>query len=144
MESSSKTSGEEKRFSDLGKEDDEFLILRQIIRSSSCDLSVFLCLFVARLRRYTSTYDSDTDGEVGGDGREDFCSLPTLLTLLYFFSTLLRMNFATGKTNREDVGARLVKASIKTDDFVHFSMLCANISSNVLRWVISVRTVFTK
>lgn len=104
----------------------------------------FSFLAVACLRSSTSLNDSDTDGEVDGEGSESSDSLPTLSTLLESFSIFARMNFATTHTNRDDVRRRLLKASMNVKHFVHFWMLRSIISFNILRWDIFVRTFSTK
>lgn len=101
----------------------------------------FSCVYPLHICVFTFTDDSDTDGEVGGNQRECSGSLPTLPTFLDSFSIFAQMNFATGCSNRDDVRARLVEAYMNVEDFVHYSMLRTNMSSNVPLSAISARTV---
>lgn len=60
------------------------------------------------------------------------------------FSIIVLMNFAAEGTDGHDVEAQLVKAFVNAKDFVHFSILRWNMSSNVSRWAILVRGFFKK
>lgn len=106
---------------------------------------VRLLMFIRRIfANFLSMGDSNTDGEVGGEGRESSGSLPTRPTLFDFFSIFARMNFAKRLTNHYDVRVRLSKASMNVEEFVHFSMLCSDMSSNLPQWAILVTTVSKK
>lgn len=48
---------------------------------------------------FTFTDDCDTDGEVGGKGRESSCVLPSMSILLDLFPRYAQMCFATGRIN---------------------------------------------
>lgn len=57
---------------------------------------------------------------------------------------MIEINFATGRTNRDDDRALVVKASIRFQDLVRFSKLCLNVSFDVVRWVLFLKTVSKK
>lgn len=76
--------------------------------------------------------------------KRDIGSLSTLSALWDSFSNFAQVNFSIGCTNRDDVSAQFVKASVNVEDLIHFPMLPSNILSNVPRWFISLITVSTK
>lgn len=100
-----------------------------------------LCFPDSRLRKSTSTNDYGTDGKRYVEGGENSGSLSTLSAFFNSFSRFAQMKFVTGRTNRDNVRARLVKASMNVEDFFHFSVLRLNLSSNVPSWTIPVETV---
>lgn len=55
-------------------DDNEIVFLRQLLHLPSCRLSVFLVLSISTLRRFTSLDEFDTEGDVGGEGGEGWCS----------------------------------------------------------------------
>lgn len=60
--------------------------------------------------------------------------------LLKFFTN----DFATGRTNQNDIWTRLVMVSVKIEDLVQISMLGLKMSTNVPPWAISDRTISTE
>lgn len=87
MERTSHAAGDNIKFSDV-LEDDDFLLFYSLFRSSSCGISVFLCLYFACLRTSTSTDDCDTDGESESEENKDSVSYRNISSLLDFFWNL--------------------------------------------------------
>lgn len=54
------------------------------------------------------------------------------------------MNFAIGRTDRNHVGTRVMKASVKVGDWVSFSSFRSKISLKAPSWTNLVKTVLTK
>lgn len=67
--------------------------------------------------------DRDDGDDVSGRGNGEFCVFFSSLMPLECFYGLLWKNFATGRTNRRDVNARLASASMNVDDCLQRSML---------------------
>lgn len=121
INSASNNNGDGRRFSGLLEDDDIMLCLHRLFCLSSRVLPLFLVLSVASLRSFTSIDESDTDGQVGGDGSEGACSFPIFLHVCVSFSILAQINFATMSTKQDGVRARVLKASLHVKDLVHFS-----------------------
>lgn len=115
-------------------DDGEFLNLFLILfrsLASSVKLSVSKCLALAYLWCLSpSDILEDADG-VSEKGYSDSSSFLPCSTSLVSSSTLLRINFATGRTNRDGVIARRANASMNIDDCSHRSLLRSNKSSKL-------------
>lgn len=120
MESNLKFLGKERKFNKLLEVDDEFLLLRGLFCSSSCGLSVLLCLFVKCYRIFTSTDSSEMHGEVGAEVKNSSISFQTRSSILIFYSTYAQLNFSTGTTSQYDVRVRQAEAVITVVNFVLF------------------------
>lgn len=117
---------------------DYSLDLRRAASSLSCAY-----LLVVRMFLIPRLILTRMKKEVVGDGRERSNSLPTLPTLLDFFSIFTRMNFVVGRTNQDYVNAQHLEASMKIEVSVQLLMLCLSMSSNVPQSTISVKPVST-
>lgn len=67
MKSAWEAAYDEKRFTKLPEDGDDFLFSQRRFQSSTSVLPVLLCVSVAQLRIFTSTEDSGIAGKFGGN-----------------------------------------------------------------------------
>lgn len=81
--------------------------------------------------------------EVDNNGEESPDSPPKMSTFVNASSILSQMNFVKERKIGKDAITRLVKTSMKLEDFVTFLMLHSNMSFNVPPYVLLVKNVST-
>lgn len=91
-----------------------------------------------------SSDDWDGSDGVFGKGHEESCRFFSFPMLLTCFFTFLQMNVATGRTDRQAVGARLVNAFTNVNGWVQPLFLHSNTWSNALFCDVSIKIRFTK
>lgn len=95
--------------------------------------------------RHGLSFDNwnDSDG-VFGRSNVKFCGFFLPSTTSNCFILFLRINFAVGQTNRVDVNAPPVSASMNVDGYVQQSMLQSNTSCRALFYANFFRSCSTK